>query len=304
MASAVAIEPQRQSRQWLWQQLELGAQLAPQSHELEVRDMTIGEWKNEVRAIVRMEPNCLCRPLAPLRRHGDLRAIPPFVESLHDFGVFDLEFAEPPQRIADDRAFGPELLVIRHVLQLATAAVIAHVMRARRRDSPWPGRDDLADIRAREVAMTLERIGTQANTIPGHRARHEDDAAIAQLADPISAHGDPRNGHDIAHSRPSRRFKRRLSVTHGDCTSARWTVGTTCSGTDRFSSATIAAATASARSTPGRTGAANTRAPARSRYLMSISPFTNSASSMTRRWNGWLVGKPTITSSLNARRMR
>src|SRR5258708_25206088 len=119
--------------------------------------MTIGEWENEVRAIIRMEPNCLCRPFAALRRHGDLRAISPFVESLHDFRVFDLEFAEPPQCLTDDGAFGFELLVVGHVLQLATAAVIAHVMRARRGDSFWPRRAHLPPPPPPGVSMAPAR---------------------------------------------------------------------------------------------------------------------------------------------------
>src|SRR5258705_7751938 len=120
--------------------------------------MTIGEWENEVRAIIRMEPNCLCRPFAALRRHGDLRAISPFVESLHDFRVFDLEFAEPPQCLTDDRAFGFELLVVGHVLQLAAAAVIAHVMRARRWDSSWPRPDPPPRPPPRATPMCPGRI--------------------------------------------------------------------------------------------------------------------------------------------------
>src|SRR5258705_6121323 len=126
--------------------------------------MTIGEWENEVRAIIRMEPNCLCRPFAALRRHGDLRAISPFVESLHDFRVFDLEFAEPPQCLTDDRAFGFELLVVGHVLQLAAAAVIAHVMRARRGGSSLPRPRRPPALRPRGDAVGLVRNRSAAAT--------------------------------------------------------------------------------------------------------------------------------------------
>src|SRR2546426_644792 len=44
--------------------------------------------------------------------------------------------------------------------------------------------------------------------------------------------------------------------------------------------------------------------PARSRYVVSTSPRLKSGSSITRRWNAWDEGIPTITSSRRARRIR
>jgi len=42
------------------------------------------------------------------------------------------------------------------MLQLAAAAVIVHVVRARRRDPTGAGLDDRANFRTREIAVPLE----------------------------------------------------------------------------------------------------------------------------------------------------
>src|SRR6266480_2261954 len=227
-------------------------QRAPERHQPEVRDVTISKRENEVRPVKRVHANRLCRPFAALCRHGDFRAIPPLVETLHDFGVLDLEFAEPPQCLTDDRALGLKLGIVGEMLELTAAAMIADVVRAWWRDSPRAGFDDFADVRAGEVAMALQRPFPQSDPIAGRGPGYEHDATIAQ-------------------------------PTHADSPGAVRPSGRAAVVIDRRSSATIAAATANARSNPGRGGAASTRAPARSRYLMSISPFRNSASSMTRR---------------------
>src|SRR6266404_1509444 len=131
------------------------------------------------------------------------------------------------------------------MLELAAAAVIVHVVRARRRDATGAGLDDFAKFRAREIAVPVQRSLTQPNAIARRRARHEDDAAVAQSADALPSDCYARDRHDIAHSRPSRSASRRAACVHAfDCGGRAVKLlggGRSCPW-----SATIAAATANA----------------------------------------------------------
>src|SRR5204862_971134 len=121
-------------------------------------------------------PQRLTPPLpAPLRRRRAPGPMPPLRESLDEFGLLDLKFANPPQRISHIRPLRRELAIVRQVLQLTSTTVIVHVVRARRGDAMGTGLDDLASFRAREVAVPLERTLTQANPIARDGARHEHD---------------------------------------------------------------------------------------------------------------------------------
>jgi len=186
MRAALAIEPQREPRQPLRQERESAAQLAPQRHQLEIGDVTIGERKNKVRPIVGVQANS-----QSLRRHGDLRSVPPLLEGFHDFRVLDLELPDPAQRIAHNRALGTELAFVGDVLELAAAAMIVHVVRTGRRDSCGTRVHDRADLRAREVTVALEGVFAQADLIAGCRAWNEDDAPIAESSYAISSHAMP-----------------------------------------------------------------------------------------------------------------
>src|SRR5437879_9920543 len=104
MRAAFAIELQRESGQAVGQQRKSTAQLAPQRHQLEIGDVTIGERKNKIRPIVWGQTDS-----QSFRLHGDLRSIPPLIEGFDDFRVFDLELPDPAQRIAHNRALGTEL---------------------------------------------------------------------------------------------------------------------------------------------------------------------------------------------------
>src|SRR5438105_5648040 len=218
-----------------------------------------------------------------LRRHGDLRPIPPLVEGFHNFGIRHVQLADPAQRVAHDRALGGELAFVRDVLELTAAAMIVYVVRARRRDAADTRLHDFTDLRARVVAVPLQGILTRTDAITGCGARNENDPPIGQSPDAVPSHRYAGDGHEVGHSRPSRRPRRRLSTTHGDGPTAGRPDGLSDSGlvavrpsgcpAARLSSATSAAATASARSSAGRGIAANTRAPARSRYVMSTAPF-------------------------------
>src|SRR5438132_4050266 len=208
-----------------------------------------------------------------LRRHGDLRPIPPLVEGFHNFGIRHVQLADPAQRVAHDRALGGELAFVRDVLELTAAAMIVYVVRARRRDAADTRLHDFTDLRARVVAVPLQGILTRTDAITGCGARNENDPPIGQSPDAVPSHRYAGNGHEVGHSRPSRRPSRRLSCSQGDCASAAVWPSRRAAVISRCSSATTAAATASARSSPGRGIAANTREPARSRYVISTAPF-------------------------------
>src|SRR6266704_4936382 len=88
-------------------------QLAPQRHETEIGDVTVGEREDKVGSVVGVQTD-----RQGLRRQRDLCPIPPFIQCFDDFWVADLEFADPSQRVANDRALGLQLPVVREVLQL------------------------------------------------------------------------------------------------------------------------------------------------------------------------------------------
>ena len=126
-------------------------QLAPQRHETEIGDVTVGEREDKVGSVVGVQTD-----RQGLRRQRDLCPIPPFIQCFDDFWVADLEFADPSQRVADDRALGLQLPVVREVLQLAAAAVVVDVMWTGRGHSPWPRLHDFSQFRACEVAVFLQ----------------------------------------------------------------------------------------------------------------------------------------------------
>ena len=68
MAALLAIEPERQPRQWMRKHVESPAQFPPERHEPKVRDVTIGERENKIGPVVGMQPDCRYRPVAALRR--------------------------------------------------------------------------------------------------------------------------------------------------------------------------------------------------------------------------------------------
>src|SRR5207245_8036869 len=197
MRAAFAIELQRESGQAVGQQRKSTAQLAPELHQLVIVDVTIGERKNRIRPIVWGQTDS-----QSFRLHGDLRSIAPLIEGFDDFRVCDLELPDAAQRIAHNRALGTELAFVGDMLELAAAAMIVHVVRARGRDSSGTRPHDRADLRAREVAVALEGVVAQADLITRCRAWNEDDATVRQLADTVSSNRDSSDGHAIGHSRP------------------------------------------------------------------------------------------------------
>src|SRR5207245_4312237 len=122
------------------------------------------------------------------RFHGDFRPIAPLLQRFNDLGVRQIQLADPPQRITNDRALGTQLTVVCEMLQLAAAAVVVDVMRTRRRDPSWPGLHDFSRLGAREIAVARERAFTQPDPITWYGARCEHDAAITQPSNAVAAH--------------------------------------------------------------------------------------------------------------------
>src|SRR3989449_9501413 len=181
--------------------------------------------------------------------------------------------AEARERVAHYGLLGRELGVVRQVLELAVAAPVLPVVRARRRDACRPRLDDLADLAPREVLVELERAGrpppvplpgAQADALPRHGAWNKHSATVGEPPHPVAARGDPGDGYRVAHSRsPSRR----AICSHGDRTPARPSSTGRTRPADRRSSASSAAVTATARITArgGAASAPSNRGPTRSR---------------------------------------
>src|SRR2546427_7523337 len=135
------------------------------------------------RTVVGMEParEYSARPPAcPPDGQPYFRPISPFLHGLNDLGVLHVELADAPERVAHDGLLRRELGVVRQVLELAVAAPVLPVVRARRRDACRPRLDDLADLAPREVLVELERAGrpppvplpgAQADALPRHGDR-------------------------------------------------------------------------------------------------------------------------------------
>jgi hypothetical protein len=157
MSAAIAIEPQREAGQGLRQKAEFGAQFSPQVHQLEIGDVTIGEGKHEVCAIIRVKTDgrMAGRPDG-LHRHGYFGPVPPLLERLDYVRIIDLQFPDPPQCVPYNRALGGELRIVRDMLELTAAAVIVHVMRARWFDALGTGLQDFPEVGARELAVPFE----------------------------------------------------------------------------------------------------------------------------------------------------
>src|SRR5262245_6739057 len=233
--------------------------------------MTIGQWKNEIRTIVRMQSDRRpARRSDRLRFHRDLCPIPPFFECFDDFGVLDIQLPDTTQRIADDGALRRQLRLVADMLQLTTAAVIVDVVWAWRLDARGTRLDDLTHLGARKSAVPFKRALAHPHAIVRCGSRNEHDAAVTQSRDPITAGRDPRDRYNVAHSTPSRRPRRRLSCSHRESGRAGVRrsdplapLGAGCPTVrPRLSSATSAVATARARSSPGCGGVDSTRAPA------------------------------------------
>ena len=98
-------------------------EFAPQRHQLEVRDVAVGKCENLSRMPVGMQSDH-GRVRRPPDRQTDLLAVPPLVDRLDDFGIGQVEFPDPAQRIPHDGALRGELCLVRQMLQLAPAAVV------------------------------------------------------------------------------------------------------------------------------------------------------------------------------------
>src|SRR5439155_13523656 len=220
-------------------------------------------------------------PSAPFHRLPYLRPVPPLLDGLDDLGVLDVELGDPPQRIAHDRPLGGELRLVGEVLQLAPAAAILHVVRTRCRDAGRAGRDDLAQLPAGEGLVQLHTLA-QPDPLARGGAGDEHGAPVREPAHALTTRRDRRDRHDVAHWPTASRRAARSQV---DGRSGGRTDGAAGGAAARCWSARSAATTASGRVSSAGGWATCRRAPARSRYVTSMSPRWNSASSITRRRN-------------------
>jgi len=135
---------------------------------------------------------------AALHREAYLCPIAPLLDRLDDLGVADVELGDPSQRVAHDRPLGGELRFVRHVLQLAAAAVILHVVRTRCRNAGRAGGDDLGQLAAGEAFVQLHPL-PQSDPLAWGGARDEHGAPVREPAHPLPTRRDRRDRHDVAH---------------------------------------------------------------------------------------------------------
>src|SRR6266699_2012086 len=256
-------------------------QLPPERHEAEVGDVTIDQREHGGGSVVRMQSHRPRPPSTALHRQAYFRPIPPLLDRLDDLGVADVELGNPPQRIPHDRLLGGELRLVGDVLQLAAAAVILYVVRTGRGDAGRAGSDDLGQLPAGEALVQLHALA-QPDPLAGRGAGDEHGAPVREPAHALPTRRDRRDRHDVAHSPHA---SRRAASSQGDGRTGGPAGGPAGAAlaVARRSSASSAATTASGRTSSDRTPPASNRAPARSKYVTSISPRWNSGSSITRR---------------------
>src|SRR5438093_436939 len=192
----------------------------------------------------------------------------------------DGELGNPSQRAPHNRSLGGELRLVSDVLQLAAAAMILHVMPTRCRNAGRAGGDDLGELSAGEGLVQLYPLA-QPDALARGGAGDEHGAPVREPAHTLPTRRDRRDRHDVAHWADA---SRRAASSQADCGTAGRSDGDGGGGSAaRCSSARSAATTASGRVSAGGGSPTRRRAPARSRYVTSMSPRWNSGSSITRR---------------------
>src|SRR5947208_822548 len=219
------------------------------------------------------------RPCDRFHRQTHLRLIPPFLDRLDDLGVADVEPGNPPQRVPHDRPLGGELRLVAEVLQLAAAAAILRVVRTRCRDADRAGGDDLGQLAAGEALVQLHTLA-QPDPLARGGAGDEYGAPVREPAYALPTRRDRGDRHDVLHWPTA---SRRAASVHADERSGGRTDRAARDAAARCSSARSAATTASGRVSSAGGSPTRSRAPARSRYVMSMSPRWNSRPSITRR---------------------
>src|SRR5947207_9942091 len=190
MPAPVAVEPQRQPREWPWQQIEPWLELAPQRHEPEVRDVAVDERKDCSRTVIRVQSH---RPTVRLsdrfHRETHFRAIPPLLDRFDDLRVGDVELADASQGVAHDGPLGRELRVVAQVLQLAAAAAVTDVVRAGCGDAGSGSADDFGELAAGEMLVELHAVA-QPDAFAGRGSGNEHGAAVGQAPHAVAPRSD------------------------------------------------------------------------------------------------------------------
>src|SRR6185437_10254403 len=161
----------------VWKERTRLHHVAPNIDDTLIGDRAVRELENADRVVERMQADhpIVARSGAPPHGEGQLAAVAPLLLAVHDLRRIHGAFADPGQRVADDRAFGVDLSIVAHVLKLTTAAPIDAIVIAERFDPVARRHEQVGEPAAREP---FARVECYADAIAWGRSRYEHDDAV------------------------------------------------------------------------------------------------------------------------------
>ena len=191
------------------QEVECAAQLRPDRHHGGVGDRAVAQREHGGGIIVRMQSRHP-RPVSVTQVQGQLAPIAPLRLARRDSGCVDCALPDAREAVGDDPTLGPQLCLIRQVLELAPAAAVRHVVLA-----AWDGAVrrrslDAGDGAAREPLRAAQRdVHQVARRGPWHEDHH-----AARATDPVTAGADALDLHTARCRRRHRSASRRATRSH------------------------------------------------------------------------------------------